>query len=119
MLKLLVLAFLFPAVALAAPPPGVDTDSKISIWVRTTKDVHGVGCCSLADCRQTAARPTPEGGYEVWIGRDKYGAYAPDAWMPVSDDALAATSNGPPPDGRVWACFYAGRVMCFFSDGAS
>lgn len=104
--------------AYAAPPPGANPDSEIARWVRTTRDHRGWGCCDEADCRPTVARISAAGHYEVWIGRDAYGASAPDEWMPVSAEAMASTSDGPPPDGHVWACFYGGEVKCFFATGA-
>jgi hypothetical protein len=102
----------------AAPPPGADPNSKIAHWVHTAKDFRGTPCCDEADCRQTAVRVAADGRYEVWIG-EEYGYGAPNAWMPVSDKAMASTADGPPPDGRAWACFWGGEVRCFFSDGAS
>lgn len=105
--------------AVAAPPPGVDPSSIIAQWVHSAHDANHTPCCDESDCRQTAVRLDANGNYEVWIGKQEYGAYAPDAWMPVSDFATEATAKGPPPDGRAWACFWGGQVKCFFSGGAS
>jgi hypothetical protein len=107
------------ALAHAAPPPGANPDSEIAQWVQSTRDYRGVGCCSEADCRRTAVHVTDNGEWEVWIDKGAYGAGAPDAWVKVPPRAFRATSNGPPPDGRVWACFYQGRVQCFFSAGGA
>ena len=111
-------AALFASTALAAPPPGANPESVIGRWVQSLRDYRGMGCCSEADCRPTTARIGADGAYEVWIGREEYGANAPDAWMHVSPEAMAATADGPPPDGHVWACFYGGAVRCFVAVGA-
>lgn len=74
MTRALVLALLLSLPVHAAPPPGVSTDSAIARWVHSTRDYRGVGCCDLADCRQTAVRLNAAGAYEAWIGSDEYGS---------------------------------------------
>ena len=110
------LALLIAGPALAAPPPGADPNSAIGQWVRSLKTREGYSCCDVADCRPTWARIGDAGGWEVWIGKDRYGDAAPDAWQPVPAAALDAKANGPAPDGHVWACFYQGAVRCFFAE---
>lgn len=118
-IRSVLLALLIAGPALGAPPPGANTDSDLARWVRSAKDKIGIPCCDFSDCRQTAVRVGGDGRLEVWIGREEYGPSAPDAWMLVTDFAMEAKADGPPPDGRAWACFYGGQVRCFFSAGAS
>ena len=108
------------AAALAAPPPGADPDCAIARWVHTLRNSprgggspYLQGCCDFSDCRPTATRMTPDGRVEVWIGREEFGPNAPDAWLEADEHAQQAVSNGDPPDGRSWACYFAGKVQCW------
>lgn len=106
-------AVLLAAPAIAAPPPGADPNSAIARWVQSLKDLRGVSCCSLADCRPVHARITDAGTWQAWIDRDTFGASAPDTWVDVAAEVVAGTrSAGPPPDTHVWACWYGGAVRC-------
>jgi hypothetical protein len=97
---------------MAAPPPGVDTDSVIAHWVHQLYTPEGTLCCGVSDCRPTAFRIVDEQPV-VWIGKDEYGETAPDQWVPVPDDLIENTrAPGPPPDGRVWACWYNSKLRC-------
>lgn len=99
----------------AAPPPGADPNSPMSKWAQSAKDVNGVGCCSMADCRNVAVQPGSDGALYAYIDKESFGPLAPNDWVKVPEDAKRATSDGPPPDGRAHACFYSGEIHCFFS----
>lgn len=102
----------------AAPPPGADPTGTISRWLRTAKDVRGNGCCDWSDCRPVAVQPGDGDAVFVWIGADQFGGSAPNAWVRVPEAAKRATADGPPPDGRTWACYYQGRVACYLEGAA-
>ena len=104
--------------AIAAPPPGADPDSRIAQWVRSLHDYRGVPCCSTSDCRRVALRLDDDGGVEVFIDRESFGESAPDRWVAVSDEVVAGTkADGPSPDAGSWACWYAGKVACVWIGG--
>ena len=98
----------------AAPPPGSDPNSPLSLWVRGLhRESSGQLCCALSDCRPTRIRYTRD-GIEAWIGKDQYGANAPDEWRPVPPYILDDTvANGPAPDMRAaWVCYFGEKVIC-------
>ena len=103
----------------AAPPPGADPSSAVARWVHSLRNTsrmdqsYWMGCCDFSDCRPTAVRMTDDGRVEVWIGRDEFGASAPDAWLEADEHAQRAISDGPPPDGRSWVCYFGGKVQCW------
>ncbi len=107
-------------VASAAPPPGADPKSPLGRWVLSMRNtIRGAannaiqGCCSFSDCRPTAVETTADGRIMVWIGKSEFGPDAPDAWLEADEHAQKAISDGDPPDGRSWACFYGGMVQCW------
>lgn len=101
-----------PQVALAAPPAGSEWNSPVARWFRSLQNAEGHGCCSEADCRNTAVRPTDSGGLEAWIGKEQFGDDAPDAWMPVPAEEIKARGDRPPSVRGAIVCFYLKRVYC-------
>lgn len=119
-MRLLPLAtVLYAASALAAPPPGADLNSALSRWVQGLKTPEGYLCCSTADCRPTAISVDLDGVRWAWIGKEQYGPYGVDEWRRIPERVWQETqSDGDPPDGRAWVCFYGGEVRCAVSGGA-
>lgn len=103
--------------AYAAPPAGADPNSPLAVWLRSMRDVRGVGCCDSADCRRTAIRPTDSGQVEAWIGKEQFGDAAPDEWRLVPAVELRSREDRPPGVRGAWICFYAGRVACADIEG--
>ena len=114
------LCLLLATPAFAAPPPGANPDSDIARWIKTLRDPGGALCCSAADCRRTQIERRDDGTRWAWVGRDEFGANAPDRWMPITERVWnLTTADGPPPDGRAWVCFWGGQVRCAIGAGAS
>ena len=101
----------------AAPPAGYDPNSALSVWLRTLRDVRGVGCCDASDCRRTAIRPTETGRVEAWIGKEQFGDSAPDEWRLIPTVELRSREDRPPGVRGAWICFYGGKVMCADIEG--
>ena len=102
---------------LTAAPPGADPNGAVGQWVRTLKDWRGAGCCDLSDCRPVDVRYADDGRPEVWID-ERFPGRASGGWVPVPDQVLeGTTAKGEAPDTRSWACWYAGKLMCFIAGG--
>lgn len=108
-------------VAIGAPPPGADPSSALSRWIKTLIAPNGNLCCSDADCRHTSIEQRPDGSRWAWIGVEQFGAaLGMDEWRRVSDDVWNGTrSDGDPPDGRAYVCFWGDEVRCAKSAGGS
>jgi hypothetical protein len=104
---------------LAAAPAGVDTNSAIARWVQGLKTPEGYLCCSTADCRPTAIGVDSDGVRWAWIGKEQFGVYGVDEWRAIPERVWQETqSDGDPPDGRAWVCFWGNAVKCAKSGGA-
>jgi len=106
-----------PEPVFAAPPAGYDPNSALSVWLRTLRDVRGVGCCDASDCHRTAIRPTDSGRVEAWIGKEQFGDSAPDEWHLIPTVELRSREDRPPGVRGAWVCFYGGKVMCADIEG--
>ncbi len=104
---LILLAAAIPA-ALAAPPEGADP--ALAPWFQSLRQPGtGGGCCSLADCRPTEYRPTPN-GYEAWI--DGRFSVSPGMWVPVPEDKILQRIDNP--TGQAVACYTPVLgILCF------
>src|SRR4051812_23287151 len=111
------LALLTAAAVSAAPPPGAAPDPERAAWFRSLQDAGGISCCSVADCRNTAVRPEPDGSISAWIGQEQFGALAPDDWRPIPPEARLERDDNP--TGHAVVCFVAGRVHCFVPETGS
>jgi hypothetical protein len=112
------LALLTAAAVSAAPPPGAAPDPERAAWFRSLRSPEtGVSCCSVADCRNTAVRPEPDGSISAWIGQEQFGAMAPDDWRPIPPEARLERDDNP--TGHAVVCFVAGRVHCFVPETGS
>lgn len=116
-MNLLLALLLSTTLAQAAPPPGADPNSPLAVWLRSLRDVRGVGCCDQADCRRTMIRPTDSGGVEAWIGREEFGPGAPDEWRVVPGPEVRSRESRPPGVRGAWVCFYQNRVACSDLEG--
>lgn len=114
---LLILALLSPAQA--APPVGADPNSPLGVWLRSLRDVRGVGCCDQADCRRTQVRVTDTGTVEAWIGVEQFGPGAPDEWRTVPGPEVRSRETRPAGVRGAWVCFYQNRIACSDLEGGS
>ncbi len=104
-----ILSFLFLAAlillgvshVIAAPPP--DADGRYSGWFQDLRQPGtGSSCCSLADCRMTDYRGTPQ-GYEALV----YGR-----WIVVPQEKILRGITNP--TGRAVVCAHPdGTILCF------
>jgi len=85
----------------AAPPP--DSDGRYANWFQNLRQPGtGSSCCSLADCRMTEYRGTPQ-GYEALV----YGR-----WVVVPQEKILRGIVNP--TGRAVVCAHPdGTVLCF------
>ena len=111
MLRALALMALLAGSARAEPPALGPGDEALSAWFRSLMIQGGTtSCCSVADCRNTVIERRADGRAYAWIGRETFGADAPDAWLPIWDGAaLDRTDN---PTGRPVVCFSHGVILC-------
>jgi hypothetical protein len=94
--------------AFAAPPAGADP--RLAPWFEKLETPLGQSCCGLADCREVtrAKSPmnSPDGKWWVFIGKEQFGASAPDRYIPVPESVTKIdTSEQLRPPGPVvcWA----------------
>lgn len=97
--------------ALAAPPPGTDTNSQLHAWFERQYSVNGALCCSEADGHIISDDDWRATGrsYDVKIN---------DQWWSVPEHALRNLEGGPNPTGNpiVWYTSNADgspNIYCF------
>lgn len=103
-----------PSRAFGEPPGGVATSGPVAAWFRSLRAVNGFPCCDEADCRRTFVRQVDGelGGWEAWVGKEQFGAHAPDEWIRIPDEEVRTRGNRPPGIVGAIACYYAGRLVC-------
>ena len=103
-------SILLSCAAVAAPPE--NADPALHTWFESqtvpSGPLKGSGCCSVADGRPTEYRIEGD-HFEAFIGKNNW-ATAPDAWLPVPQDAILHSSN---PTGRAIVWWYGGVIRCF------
>ena len=92
---------MWPAVAIAHPPP--NADMSLAPWFEGLRQPGtGMSCCSIADCRQTDFRT---------IGTH-YEALIDGQWRPIPPDKILDRIDNP--TGRAVVCYTPSLgVMCF------
>jgi hypothetical protein len=73
--------------ALAAPPAGADP--RLAPWFEKLETPAGQSCCGVADCREEtrviSPKNSPDHHWWVYIGREKFGADAPNRFVSVPE----------------------------------
>lgn len=87
--------------AIAAPPE--NADPALAPWYESlTQPETGLGCCSIADCREVESR----------LVGDHYEALIRDRWMIVPPERIL--EHTPNPTGRAVACWRPRQgIRCF------
>jgi hypothetical protein len=124
----ILLSLFLAAPAHAAPPAGADP--RLAPWFEKLETPGGQSCCGVADCREETRVISPKNSVDhhwwVYIGREKFGAEAPDRFVSVPNSVVGVdTEELPRPPGPVvcWAprdpfrygaaAGPDGAIMCF------
>jgi hypothetical protein len=101
-LSLFAIAYMtFVVGAVAAPPER--GDPSLAPWFRSLSASDGTPCCSMADCRRTAARLTAK-GYETLID---------DTWIVVPWDRVLRRIDNPTGEAVVCCAPRTKIILCF------
>ena len=98
----------------AQPPP--DADPSLAPWFQSLRQPGtGIGCCSLADCRETDYKVDQQGRYFAYIKADEWddqGKAHEVGWTEVPKDKIL--NNEENPTGRAVVCYLPSMgVLCF------
>src|SRR3569833_2223997 len=111
----LIASLVFPAFAMAVPPP--DADMTFAPWYKgltipqNGSTSAGLSCCDVSDCRPVQYRTSGD-HFEAFVDTKTFpNQSAPNKWLTVPDNTVLKPKDNP--TGEAVLCFFQGAVRCF------
>jgi hypothetical protein len=78
--------------------PSEHTDKAFGPYFKSLKNAMNQGCCDVSDCRVlgvTKYKQKEDGSWSAFIGKEDFGATAPDDWISVPPEIILKREDNP------------------------